>query len=375
MRQANEPNGLSSGTLLAIHDATNITRLSRAVFHTIESDIACAGVIAALRPLEFELPGLVSRPAHKKTFDRYIARDHKLDIWLKRSPIHPRVTVVRHSDYTPRSLLVRTKFYERVLRPMNADYASSFVVWRAKTWLATFTVFRSLRQGDFGPAELAYFRGLRLHVSSAIKRLAAQQERNLSRQGLEVFAEHSPQGVIVLDWQLNVLHYNQAARGLVRRWSGEVASRPRLDLRLPGDLRAALREMQPAIAATKPNRPLAPRHLHLRALVKRQAERLMARISFVPAKSLAISKGSFLIVIAEMAPVSARLLAGLDKLSRREAACIKSVAQGMSNPAIARELGVSPNTVRNQISAALRKLRMKSRYEVAAAVIQAGGAL
>jgi len=365
---------LSSESLLAIHNAKTISTLARAVFRTVEADMPSVGLIAALRPLEFELPGMASRAAHKKIFDRYIATDHKLDVWLKRSPIHPRVTVVRHSDYTPHRLLVRTKFYEQVLRPMDADFGTSFVVWRASTWLATFTVFRNLGQGDFEAADLTYLRGLRRHVASAIKRLAAQQEQNLSRQGLDVFAEHSAQGVIVLDWQLNLLYHNQGARGFVRRWSGGPATRPRLDLRLPDDLRAALNDMRPTIAATKPNRPHAPRHIHLRALIKRHAERLMARISFVPAKSLAISKGSFLVVISEMSPARSGSPEGFDKLSRREAACLKCVAHGMSNPAIARKLDVSPHTVRNQISSALRKLRMKSRYELAAAVIHSGGA-
>lgn len=366
------PAPLSSESLLAIHNAKTISSLSKAIFRIIESDMTCNGVIAAFRPLEFELGGMVSRPRNKKVFDRYIRTDHKLDIWLKRSPVHPRVTVVRHSDYTPHRVLVRTKFYERILRPMKADFATSFVVWRASTWLATFTVFRSLRQGDFGAAELTYLRDLRLHVASAIKRLAAQQEQNLSRQGLDVFAEHSAQGVIIADWQLNLLYHNQAARGLIHRWSGAALTRRKLDLCLPADLRSAVADMRPSVAATKPNRPLAPRHLHLRAVIKRQTERLIARISFIPAKSLAISKGSFLVVLSEMAPARAAL-PNFDQLTRREAACIKCVAQGMSNPAIARKLEVSPHTVRNQVSSALHKLRMKTRYEVAAAVAQAGG--
>jgi DNA-binding CsgD family transcriptional regulator/PAS domain-containing protein len=371
MARLPRPIPLSSDGLLAIHEARTIGRLSAAVFRTIEASMPCRGIFAAFRPLEFELPGLASNPAHKAIFDRYIKTDHQFDIWLKRSPVHPRVTVVRHSDYTPHHLLVRTKFYERILRPAGGEHGASLVVWRAATWLATFTIMRSGRQGDFGPAELAFLRTLRVHVASAIKRLASRQERNLARHALAAFAGQSPQGVLVLDWRLNVLHFNPPARAFLRRWATEKRPRARRELRLPADLRQAIAEMMPAIHAAKPNRPLAPRQLHLRALRQRRGEGLVARISFVPAKTLTISKGSFLVVLSEGAPPRPADAPRLDQLSPREAACVRCVAQGMSNPAIARQLGVSPHTVRNQLSAALRKLHLKSRYEIAAAVIQA----
>jgi DNA-binding NarL/FixJ family response regulator len=367
------PLTLSSDALLAIHDARTITRLVAAVFRAIEGAMPCRMIFAALRPLEFELAGFVSDPAFKALSDRYIRTDHKYDIWLKRSPIHPRVTVVRHSDYTPLPILIRSKFYRNILRPAGAAHGASLVVWRASTWLATFTIVRSFAQGDFGPAELAFMRTLRFHVASAIKRLAAHQEQNLAQQSLEAFAGQSPQGVLVLDWQLNVLHFNPAARTLLRRWTDDRAPRPRRQIWLPADLRQALVEMMPAVQAAKPNRPLAPRHLQLRVLRKHREERLVARISFVPAKALAISKGAFLIVISDLGPARPAKFFGFNRLSPREAACIRAVAQGLSNPAIARQRGVSPHTIRNQLSSALRKLGLQNRYEIAAAVLHAGG--
>jgi DNA-binding NarL/FixJ family response regulator len=373
MERPATPLTLSSDALLAIHDARTITRLVAAVFRAIEGAVRCRMVFAALRPLEFELAGFVSDPAYKAISDRYIRTDHKFDLWLKRSPVHPRVTVVRHSDYTPLPVLVRSKFYRNILRPAGAAYGASLVVWRASTWLATFTIMRSFRQGDFGPAELSFMRALRVHVASAIKRLAAYQEQNLAQKSLDAFAEQSPQGVLILDWQLNLLHFNTAARSLLDRWTDHPAPHRSRKIWLPADLRQALVDMMPAIQAAKPNRPLAPRHLHLRVLRKHRGERLAAKISFVPAKALAISKGSFLIVISDLGPPRAAKISGFDQLSPHEAACIKAVAQGLSNPAIARLRGVSPHTIRNQLSSALRKLRLQNRYEVTAAVLQAGG--
>jgi DNA-binding CsgD family transcriptional regulator len=49
---------------------------------------------------------------------------------------------------------------------------------------------------------------------------------------------------------------------------------------------------------------------------------------------------------------------------------VNYVAAGLTNPAIARKMGISRNTVRNQLGHALQKLNLKNRYEVAAAVIR-----
>jgi DNA-binding NarL/FixJ family response regulator len=373
MERTARPPIFSPDAALAIHEARNIARLSAAVFRAIHTALPCQAVFASLRPIEFELPGFVSNPAYKAIFDRYIRTDHKFDIWLKRSPVNPRVTVVRHSDYTPLPLLKRTKFYRNILQPTGAAHGASLVVWRASTWLATFTIVRSQSQGDFGPAELSFMRALRLHVASAVKRLAARHEQSLAQKSLDAFAEQSPQGVLALDWQLNVVHGNRAARHFLRRWSDERTPRRRRESWLPPDLRQAIVDLMPAIQAAKPNRPRAPRHLPLRTLLKPRGTRLVARISFIPAKAVTVSKGSFLVVISERTAEASAPLAGLDQLSPRETDCVKGVAQGLTNPAIARTLGVSRHTVRNQISSALRKLRLKNRYQVAAAVLKSAG--
>jgi two-component system, NarL family, nitrate/nitrite response regulator NarL len=51
-------------------------------------------------------------------------------------------------------------------------------------------------------------------------------------------------------------------------------------------------------------------------------------------------------------------------LSRREREIALLVAQGLSNKAIARELGVSHGTVKNHVHRVLQKLGAKSRYSL-----------
>jgi DNA-binding NarL/FixJ family response regulator len=56
----------------------------------------------------------------------------------------------------------------------------------------------------------------------------------------------------------------------------------------------------------------------------------------------------------------------LDVLSRRERAVFDLLAMGMSNPAIAQHLFITPKTTEHHVSSILSKLGLRSRAEVAA---------
>jgi DNA-binding NarL/FixJ family response regulator len=57
-------------------------------------------------------------------------------------------------------------------------------------------------------------------------------------------------------------------------------------------------------------------------------------------------------------------------LSQREIEILKLLAGGKQNAEIARDLFISPNTVRNHISNILAKLQMSNRIEAAAYAIR-----
>ena len=60
------------------------------------------------------------------------------------------------------------------------------------------------------------------------------------------------------------------------------------------------------------------------------------------------------------------------ELSERELEVLKLVAQGKDNAEMARELFLSPKTVKNHISSILRKLQMESRIEAALYAVKSG---
>jgi DNA-binding NarL/FixJ family response regulator len=60
------------------------------------------------------------------------------------------------------------------------------------------------------------------------------------------------------------------------------------------------------------------------------------------------------------------------RLTRREAEVLRLLAQGLSNPAIARELRLSPHTVHRHVASVLRKLEVPTRTAAAAAAVRLG---
>jgi DNA-binding NarL/FixJ family response regulator len=62
----------------------------------------------------------------------------------------------------------------------------------------------------------------------------------------------------------------------------------------------------------------------------------------------------------------------MNQLTHQEKQIVVLVAQGLTNKEIAQQLGSSPFTVRNQVKAIMRKLRLKNRVQVAYLIGQQG---
>jgi DNA-binding CsgD family transcriptional regulator len=363
--------------LVRLHEVDDGAKLAKATFELVDVCIPNRFLILLFRPLEFELPCRFFPLKWKPLVDDYMAETHKHDIWLRRSPVNPQVTVVRHSDYTPQRLLHRSIFYKRLLQPSECEYGASVVAWRDTTWLATLTVMRTKEQGDFTDEQMQELQALQPHFACVIRRMAGHQETRLFQSSLRYFVSSLPTATLILDWNLKVLHYNSIASQLCFQWKSGTGTSflkaPRR-VQVPGDILAELEKMRPSIMRQKWGHSPGGRR-SMQFGYKHPANPLLsASIEFLPSRSLSLSKGTFLLTLKEepLSGQGANLSDKLNELTRRERDCALLAAQGLHNRDIAKKLGKSEITVRNQLSSIYRKLGFKTRHKLIAAFARLG---
>ncbi len=362
----------SEALLVRLHEVDDAGKLAKAIFELIGTCISYQFLLLLFRPLEFELPCRLHPLKYKPLVDEYMADAHNEDIWLKRSPVNPHVTVVRHSDYTPTSILHRSVFYKKLLRRCEAEYGASVVAWRDTTWLATLTVMRNKQQGDFSDEQMQELQALQPHFACVIRRMAKHQETRLIDSSLRHFMSSQPTATLILDWNLKVMHYNSTASHLCSQWKNDAHTSffkaPRR-IQVPGDILAELEHMRPSIMAQKWGQgPGGRRSMHF-DYHHPSTHWLSASIEFLPSRSLSLSKGTFLVTLKEehSSNRDGLLSDKLSQLTRRERECALLAAQGLHNRDIASKLGKSEITVRNQLSSIYRKLGIDTRHKLIAA--------
>jgi len=358
--------------LAAVHEASNTTRLGRAAFDLISSRLPNELLFIAFLPIKFELPSLFSEPKYKEICDNYVRHTNRYDIWLRRSPIGPSVKAVRHSDYTPYSVLQRSSFFKEVMTPLNSHFGASIVAWEKDQWLATLTIFRNLQQGDFTDHEMQILLNWQVHFQVAIRRLAAAKEERLDEHSLASFLWDLPTAALMFDWELTPRHHNAVAVELCRLWmnpgTGGRAKLSHHRLMIPHELVSTMEALKPTIEKAKLSRPGPLKPIELKTVFHPEIEGLLAKIYFIPSKSLTLTRGRFLIQLHHetVTGLRASSLSRLTHLTRRERETALHAARGLSNFEIGRALHKSPGTVKVQLGHVFKKLKVKSRTQLAA---------
>jgi DNA-binding CsgD family transcriptional regulator len=354
-----------------LYQAETISSFAKGLIDLIGSRIAHEMLFIALLPIKFELPCVVSVEKYKTICNQYLRESNKRDIWLRRSPIGPSVTAVRHSDYTPVYLLKRSTFYRDVVKPMNGENGASIVAWHENTWLATLTVLKRPDQGDFSEDEMNKLRAWQVHFQANARRLAAAKENRLDDESFSTSIWDLPASLLILDWDMSPRQFTAEAVELCNVWQYGVSvlnkkiSHRRL--RVPKEILVEIPKLKPQIESAKLARPGSLRRVELRTLPHPSIHGLSAKFYFVPSKSLSLSRGRFLIQFHFHRLHSASDGASIDlsSLSRQERKVALQAARGLTNPQIGRFLHKSPRTVKFQLSEVFKKLNLKSRVELA----------
>ena len=361
--------------MIRLHESERDDQLARALFALVGVLMPYHFSNVLFRPLEFELPCRFTPAKYKPMVDAYMSHYHKHDVWLKRSPVHPGVTAVRHGDHTPAGILLKSTFYKKILKPTGVQYAASIVAWRGTTWLSTMTLMRTPQQGEFTDAEMREMEALQPHFESVIRRIAGQQESRLIHSSLGRFISALPTASIVLDWDLRPMHFSARAARLCAQWSeGARVSRLKSPkrFRVPGDILASIESLRPELTNAGRPRGRSRRDPFRKAHPHPKVRWLSAAIEFMPSRSLTLSKGTFLVTLNEERAddKGASLARKISELTPREQECAVLVAEGLQNNEIAKRLGKSAITVRNQLTSIFGKLGIGSRHKLIAAFAQ-----
>jgi DNA-binding NarL/FixJ family response regulator len=350
---------------LRIHEASNAHELGEAIKAILTAQLPHLLFLIAFKPRTFDLEMYTHPQEFQKDADRYVQSTHRYDIWMKRSPIHPKVKVVRHSDYTPTKMLKRSLYYRHVLKGIGSMHGASLVAWQGKTWLGMVTIHRTEKQGDFTDKEMLFLKHLQAHFAVAVRRLAALNALDLRQQCFRTFLKNFPLGFLLVDWDFKVQYSNHAGKKrCVEMLLGPQAEKylkPDRDVDLPSSVVEALTELREEIKQQKSRRYRQRRQKE--DLHESTKTTTSFGITFIPAIGFSVDQGLFWIVFDDKREVRPPAL-DLNLLSKTEQQVFVAVSKGLSNRAIAQQHHKSLATIRNQIASIFRKLGVRRRYEI-----------
>jgi DNA-binding CsgD family transcriptional regulator len=354
--------------LVRINRCEDAKELCAVIQKVIERHLPHHFFLVGFKPRTFNLELFASKPELEREAERYVREGYRHDIWMKRSPIHPRVTVVKHSEFTSPALLKRTRYYRESLRPVGSLYGVSLVAWQAKTWLSMLTVHRSESQGDFSDGDMEFLRELQPHFATVIRRLARDNEERLRRMSLDVFVKNFPLPFALIDWSMAIVHHNHAATlSCLEFQHGQLTAahlKPGRSLQLPEEIINAIAALRAeALEKKKGAKAYAVQSMQ-RTFEPLFQRGFKFRITFVPAADFGINEGLFLVVFEKELGNSQAAPPELSLLTKTEQRVVQALRRGWANKKIATNLGKSLGTVRNQVTGVFRKLGVKNRFEL-----------
>lgn len=380
-----------AASLLRLHEALRQRDLWHALRTVAREAIASESVTLEIGAPDDGAALRIYRHAHPHT-PVELRREHPARHWFA---LHPGAPVYRLSDVTSLRELRGTPFHDRVMRREGWDKLLGVVAWRGRFAQGTLNFFRGPSQPDFSLRELKLAEALQPHFQTALFRVLAHEEATRLGDQFAAMLEDVPVGLLLLDWELRPLWFNEEAAHACAVWNhGErraAALNPQRAFRVPPPLADACADLQrqwrQASRARERDRPTRPptetngagplatdRAAGLKARVlSEDALGLHAQIVLHALGSKPLLRPAFQIQLDyrrprgdRNRPLSPGAVALLARLSAREREVAMRVREGLRTAEIAAELRRSPLTIKTQLAAIFSKLEVRSRTRVAA---------
>lgn len=288
---------------------------------------------------------------------------------------NPRQRIVRWEDCmgTEERLLADPHF-QTYLEPHGWRYHTTLCFYRQGELTASLILTRGGETGNFVNADHADIEELHHHLRAAVDRCSTCFRQDVECRSLRAWASTMEVGSILLDWNLRPIASTRNGQNASLRWRyGPERTRlypKRADGELPESLlRAAQRVKSRAYQALR--RYQEPRKLPHETVVHSEDPLLSAQISLIApaAKTLGLPHLRIDFAIAPEADepgeiAGTTLPSSFANLTPSEREVIAKVRQGLSNQEIAQSTQRAIGTVKNQISSAYAKLRVRSRTQL-----------
>lgn len=271
-------------------------------------------------------------------------------------------------------------FYRRFMRPEGWDKDAEIYFWHEQQLEAYLCVRRAPGQRDFSGDELKFFSDLRTVLGSCVHRLREQHRERLAMHCYAAILAKAPIPVLVFDWHLDPVLFNDAARAAAAEWLLGPEKARSLKLTqfadVPPEIVAACEKEKASLVANGFRRP--PRRDRFDPLFATvfhpERDDLFAQIETTDGDRNTIGLPSFVVRFqrAELAAQAARppshdvALTVMSCLSPCEREIASLVSVGLSNQEIADRLSKSVPTVKMQLQSIFRKLNVTNRTQVAA---------
>lgn len=310
----------------------------------------------------------------------------ELDLWTNRAFERGLVTqgaVITDADTATEEEFLSSRIYQELFSTMDVDRFCSGVIFdnSADGIPATaITTHRSFQAPPFSRQDRAWLKMLLPHMSRSLGLMYRVDSARLLKASLFHSLDALPLGVMLLNQHGQVVHTNRAANVLLARQDGlrcgpdglldGCASTPG-DPRLAGWLRT---QSQPESADVL--------HFTDAFVVQRQNGNGVYAVQCCPVNGADIwqLQGQMVGCVVLVSDPSALILPSLERLETlygltpAQARVARALAAGKGSKEVARELGISPSTVRSQTKDVYQKMRVHSQGDLMRAILTLGQA-
>jgi DNA-binding CsgD family transcriptional regulator len=348
--------------------------MERELWHCLRSlgrdAVPCRSITLEIGGVEEGDVHRVFRHGHPATPSE-LRREHPARHWFA---LHPGTATYRLSDITSLRELRGTPFHERVMRREGWDKLLGVVAWEGRAVQGTLNFFREPAQPDFSSRELRLAEALQSPFQMALKRVLAHEQATFLGDQLASMLEDVPVGLVLLNWDLHPLWFNEEAAYACAVWNhGErraAALNPRRAFRVPRPLANActgLRAHWSRASGADRTTGIKPRvlsehviGLHAQVVLRALGSNPLLRPAFQIQLDYRRPRGD------RNRPLSPGAVALLARLSAREREVAMRIREGLRTTEIAGELHRSPLTIKTQLAAIFGKLEVRGRARVAA---------